>query len=1153
MKSRHLFLTLSLIITVLSPGIRPANAVPSDSGTDKNDGGKTAPKTKAEIEIEAKLRIANFEIPKGFVARLFADESQTQNPSAICFDDKGLLYIAELPRWRQGVEDIRSNQDMLVEDNAIQSSADRLKMYENHVDRVPMSHYTALADRIAVVQDTNQDGRADKHWIFADGFDDALDGPGIGLLAGGKGEIYYTNIPHLWLLEDKDGDGKADQRESLQDGFGIRMSFSGHDMHGLVRGPDGRIYFSIGDRGYHFTTKEGRTYNDPTRGAVFRCDPDGSNLEEYYRGLRNPQELAFDQFGNLFTCDNDGDQWDTGRLVYILEGGDSGWTHGHQAILHFYQQLKLRTQTYKHPDHKSIPMNPWMTESLWEPRHDEQPAWILPAVDAISWGPSGFVFNYGGTAFPERYKNHFFVCNFGGSRADIESFAIEPSGAGFKSTDHHVFMKAMGLTDVEFGPDGQMYLSCFNNNGWYKEDIGNIYTLGDSKLLKSDLALETQKLLLSPFEDRSNEDLDKLLAHADMRVRQKAQFTLVAKNDSAATNILKNAAIKKDNPLLKRLHGVWGLGQLARKKPDFLSTHIALLNDSEIEVRTQSAKILADSRTPEAGDALLIAIDDPSPRVQAQAAIGLGKCGNVPALDKLFETLIENDNKDAFLRHACVMGMWYLQQREKMLKKVDDKSAALRLGILLTLRRLNDPRVKYFLDDPDSSIAGEAIRAINDNNLEHAMPALAKHLEKYIALGDDVTLPKDHRDFIQQSRLINANFRLGKTQNAKRLLDYAANAQLPEFVRLEALNALREWTEPNVMDSTVGIYRPLDPKTRDNINKTVQSGLPAILENADGTLLATATRLAGQYEFNIPAPLLIQQLTNTAATPELRIVCLQQLTQRKAPELDKLFPKLLEDKKADIRKAACSALLQINQKRGIQEILKLAQSKNLRDRQNTYSLMAPIESQEITALLNKRLDGLVAGKEPAGSQLDLVEAAGIRKEPGVQEKLKTYTSSLDANKLVSAYQVCLKGGDPDKGKIVFTGHAAGQCTKCHTVSGDGGVAGPELTDIGTRQKADYILESLVNPSAFVVPGYGLTMITLKDGSSVGGNLIEEDDKHIVMKLPDPENSSKTIERKIALDAIKSRLPPISAMPPAGLLMTKYELRDLISYLKSLKQ
>ena len=86
----------------------------------------------------------------------------------------------------------------------------------------------------------------------------------------------------------------------MVDGFGVRVCFKGHDLHGITRGPDGRLYFFVGDRGYSVINDQGERLAAPSRGAIFRCDDDGSNFEVYAHGLRNPQEIAFDEYGNLY-------------------------------------------------------------------------------------------------------------------------------------------------------------------------------------------------------------------------------------------------------------------------------------------------------------------------------------------------------------------------------------------------------------------------------------------------------------------------------------------------------------------------------------------------------------------------------------------------------------------------------------------------------------------------------------------------------------------------------------------------------------------------------------------------------------------------------------------------------------------------------------
>ncbi len=166
--------------------------------------------------------------------------------------------------------------------------------------------------------------------VFAEDFNTEVTGIAAGTLAW-RGDVYATIAPDVWKLRDTTGDGKADERESIAHGFGVHIAYAGHDMHGLTLGPDGKIYWSIGDKGVNVTSKEGKNFFAPHEGAVLRCHPDGSGFEIFARGLRNPQEIAFDQYGNLFSVDNDSDRkGERERFLHITEGSDTGWRNYYQ-------------------------------------------------------------------------------------------------------------------------------------------------------------------------------------------------------------------------------------------------------------------------------------------------------------------------------------------------------------------------------------------------------------------------------------------------------------------------------------------------------------------------------------------------------------------------------------------------------------------------------------------------------------------------------------------------------------------------------------------------------------------------------------------------------------------------------------------------------
>ncbi|NBQ25481.1 MAG: glucose dehydrogenase, partial [Verrucomicrobia bacterium] len=344
---------------------------------------------------EGQLAIKGFSLPEGFQVELTAAEPHLANPVAFHIDEQGRFYVVETFRHGAGVLDIRGRRDwpnqafidslsperlqalsdeLLDADLASRSVDDRIAMLRYYMGDEAPSRLGVESDQIRLLEDRDGDGVVEHSSIFADGFNQLADGLASGVLAR-RGKVYFTNIPDLWLLEDQDGDGIAEKRDSLHYGFGVRVGFLGHDLHGLRFGPDGRLYFTIGDRGSRIQTRDGRLVGFADTGCVFRCEPDGSHLEVFAYGLRNPQELAFDAHGNLFTGDNNSDGGDQARWVYLVEGGDSGWRIGYQFI------------------NQPVARGPWNAEKLWHPQWDGQAAYLVPPVANIGNGPSGLTYH----------------------------------------------------------------------------------------------------------------------------------------------------------------------------------------------------------------------------------------------------------------------------------------------------------------------------------------------------------------------------------------------------------------------------------------------------------------------------------------------------------------------------------------------------------------------------------------------------------------------------------------------------------------------------------------------------------------------------------------------------------------------------------------
>src|SRR5688572_13145514 len=173
------------------------------------------PPKVAEASNEGELAMKGIILPEGFKAELFAAEPHLANPVAFDIDHQNRFWVAETFRLHAGVTDIRGKNTWLDEDLAARTVEDRIAMMKRH-EGINFGKYEQNSERLKLVLDTNNDGKADKSTVFADGFNTAADGIASGVLSR-DGNVYFAYIPNLWLLQDKNNDeiGRASCRERV--------------------------------------------------------------------------------------------------------------------------------------------------------------------------------------------------------------------------------------------------------------------------------------------------------------------------------------------------------------------------------------------------------------------------------------------------------------------------------------------------------------------------------------------------------------------------------------------------------------------------------------------------------------------------------------------------------------------------------------------------------------------------------------------------------------------------------------------------------------------------------------------------------------------------------------------------------------------------
>lgn len=1051
----------------------------------------------------------------GLTRILVAREPLLKNPVSVTVDVDGTVYVTETARRKAADLDIREFTEWIHDDLSHTSVEEKQAFYEKQLDGkkyqnhaslkdhnkdgvVDVKDLTAISEKIIRFTDKDGDGVMDASDTFAENFNTEVTGIAAGVFAW-RGDVFTTIAPDVWKLRDTDNDGKADKRESIAHGFGIHIAYAGHDMHGLTWGPDGRLYWSIGDKGTNVMSKEGKRWFAPNEGAVLRCYPDGTGFEIFARGLRNCQEFAFDDYGNMFGVDNDADlKGERERFVYITENSDTGWRC-------YYQ--------YRKSDY-----NPWMAESISVPTGPCQPAYITPPLASYGDGPAGFAYNPG-TALNDRYKGSFFTSEF--PKGEVHAFKVEENGASFRMTDEHTVVSGPMLIGINFGPDGALYAADWAG-GYPLKEKGAVWKLDDITQTRSEIRRQVASFLRQGPSEVTTPELVSRLSHADQRIRLDAQWELAKRR---AIPELKATAENSASPRLAVIHSLWGLAQA---RTFDAATFGLLAKGSDAELRAQAAKWAGESsKEPQPLLGKLLA--DPSARVRAFAAHAIGKLGMTRELDGVIAMLAENANQDPYLRQAGVLALAGMDIDQVAAKAVKHESAAVRLAAAVAFRRTSSPHASELLADKDPAVVSEAAHSIYDYP---TIPESFGDLAKLIATNPTAQVPAIRRS-------IGINRRLGDAASAARLITFAADKSAAEPLRVAALEALATWPAGIDLDLVDGRYDPIKAADPQAAKAAYQKVAATLEHDASDAIVVAASDAAAAFGIAANPADLLKEASDISAKPSARIRALKLLEKADPNAFKSTATSLLKSDDADLRAASAKLLAKTSPDLITDYISQtVSGSKDNAERQQAVNLLVVLRDDPKA---KKLFSDLMAGsmvKPDAPILLELLDVADTLKS-------KTAKPLRDKIAKINPYLASLEGGDATAGAKVFSENLAAQCLACHRIGPEGSNVGPALTHIGAKGR-DYILESIVNPGAKLAPGFGLMTATLKDGTAVSGALKEEDATSLTIASPDGNS------RKIPLPEIANRTAPMSTMPPMAAILTAREIRDVVEYLSSLK-
>ncbi len=775
-------------------------------------------------------------VPKGFKSELVLEVPEIEHPSVVTCDDEGNLFVGEDPMDMRGPA-------------------------------------TKEFDRVVYLRWPSEGGPPTKT-IFCEGLSAVF-----GLIWHDEA-LYVMHAPHYTMFRDTDGDGVADVRKDLADGFGPPpgiFGFNDHIVTGTRLGLDGLVYVSVGDKGIQRATGADGSTITLEGGGVVRMRLDGTQLEIVSTGTRNHLDVAMDSLDNIFTYDNtdDGLGWWT-RFTHHITSGYYGYPYDY----HDYPQ-----------------------------RH-------LPRISEHGSGSPCGGACYRGAAWPARFVDNAFFCEWG--KGKVQRFSMKPNGATF-TAEIEDFMTNDQTGDFRpqdlcFSPDGHtMYVADWNFGGWTRPELhGRLYRVtyvGDD-------------LRQVPPADAAADDVEALLkqlSHPAFNGRRQAQNHLAKLGQTAADAL--SGWLAGDAPAEAKVHAIWAQNALIDRLDGYspVGDWITRLNDADADVRGQAARALGLRRAERATAPLLIALRDKTAAVRLRTVIALGRIGSATVGDTLWETLADEDRYVSFaaMQALRAIGDWSLAP-----KYLDHADERLGRAAIVTLTGQYDP-------DAVAALSNAVDTAKHIEARTAAVAAVAnvhRQADPYIS-GWWGTRPARNPPARPKKNEWSG------TSVVLRTLMTALEQPTPD-VRRAAATALADVDH----DAALPVLRKLATSDRDaNVRRAAIETLVTRRDEQTVPLLAavaTDTKLDDELRRDAVAGIMrigsdaaIDQLTELIAKattpPELVVMCLEAVRQLDSDQANHAIARRLQDEHAEVRAMAAKAYAERRGSEAIDDLIPM--------------------------------------------------------------------------------------------------------------------------------------------------------------------------------------------------------------------------------------